>query len=55
MNIKDAEKKYGKDIIMKVWENTSWLLTVKCKNSPEGLDIPDYEWERAIFLLKNEE
>lgn len=54
MNIKEAEKIYGKEKVMKLWENTSWLLTVQCEDTPEGLDIPEHEWTRAIYLMENE-
>lgn len=51
MTPEEAEKKYGKDVVYKIW-NTEWLKTVNCENTPEGLEIPEYEWENAYLNLE---
>lgn len=44
MIIQEAENKYGKEMAMNIWDNFNFS-TLKAKDTPEGLDIADFEWE----------
>lgn len=44
MTPKEAETYYGKELSRDIWENLD-LVNIKVRETPEGLDIPKYEWE----------
>ena len=50
MTPEEAEKKYGEEAVYKIWNN-DWLKTIHCQDTPEGLDIPEYEWDAAYRNL----
>ncbi len=53
MTPKEAEKKYGKKIVMDMWEHIN-LESEKINYSFGGIDIPEYLWEEAYtsFIKK---
>ncbi len=50
MIIKEAEKKYGKETAMEIWSRFN-LNTLEVRDTPEGLDVPDFEWENIYSKL----
>lgn len=50
MLIEEAEKKYGKDIAMQIWEKFD-LSIINVEIDPEGLVIADFEWENIYNRL----
>lgn len=44
MTPKEADKYYGKDLAQDIWENFD-LSRLEVEVTPDGLDIPNYEWE----------
>lgn len=53
MIIKEAEKRYGKEIAMDIWGCFN-LNTIKVEDTPYGLDIAEQEWESTYqYLIDN--
>ena len=50
MTPKEAEEKYGKEIVYKIW-NTEWLKNVNCIETPDGIDISEGDWESAYLNI----
>lgn len=44
MTPKEAEEYYGKELSTEIWDNFD-LNKINIKDTPEGLNIPKYEWE----------
>lgn len=50
MTPKEADKYYGDDLAREIWENFD-LSNLNVELTPDGLDIPKYEWETIRSTL----
>lgn len=50
MTPKEAKLKYGKDISRQIWEEFD-LSIINAVDTPEGIDIKDYEWENGYYKI----
>lgn len=50
MTPKEAEEYYGKELSREIWDNFD-LSNLNVKDTPDGLDIPKYEWESIRSTL----
>ena len=50
MTPKEANEYYGEDLARCIWENLN-LSDIKVESTPEGLNIPKYEWETVRLSL----
>lgn len=54
MIIEEAEKKYGKEMTIEIWDHFD-LSKIKIDDTPEGLNVPDYEWETIYNSIKQKD
>lgn len=51
MTPNEADIYYGKELASEIWSNFD-LTNLKVESTPEGLDIPSYEWESVKLSLE---